>query len=113
MRDLYGRAKQSANSWNQKEIVKKLSGYSSNFGLLAEVSKAEQWQVNTAIHFNSWDNLEKEDFQPVVKAFRDLLGAFTCADCGEYLRVSPDRETAESVRCDCGLTNINLRKKDA
>jgi len=80
---------------------------------LAETSKAEQWQVNAAVHFNSWDNLGKEDFEPVVKAFRDLLGGFTCPDCSEYLRVSPERETPELVRCECGKTNINLRNKSS
>jgi hypothetical protein len=69
--------------------------------------------VNVAVHFNSWDNLGKEDFEPVVKAFRELLGGFTCSDCKEYLRVSPDRETPESLRCECGKTNMNLRKKSA
>jgi recombinational DNA repair ATPase RecF len=113
MRKLHMRAKEAANSWNQKEVIEHLAARESKFALLAEDSKAEQWQVNAAIHFNSWDNLLKEDFDPVVKAFRDLLGGFICSDCSEYLRVSPDRETPESLRCECGKTNINLRKKRA
>ena len=111
MRKLHMRAKEAANSWNQKEVIVHLAARESKFALLAEASKAEQWQVNAAVHFNSWDNLVKRDFEPVAKAFRDLLGGFTCSDCGEYLRVSPDRETPESVRCECGKTNINLRKR--
>ena len=47
------------------------------------------------------------------QAFRELLAAFTCPDCNEYLRVSPDRETPESLRCDCGRTEISLCKKNA
>lgn len=113
MRKLYTRGKEAANSWNQKEIVIQLADRESNFAMLADTSNAEQWQVNAAVHFNSWDTLGKEDFKPVVKAFRDLLGGFTCSDCSEYLRVSPDRETPESLRCECGKTNINLRKKGA
>jgi ABC-type branched-subunit amino acid transport system ATPase component len=113
MRKLYTRGKEAANSWNQKEIVIQLADRESNFEILAHTSKAEQWQVNAAVHFNSWDTLGKEDFKPVVKAFRDFLGAFTCSVCSEYLRVSPDRETPESLRCECGKTNINLRKKGA
>ena len=111
MRKLYVRAKAAANSWNQREVIEQVSARESKFGMLAETSKAEQWQVNVAVHFNSWDNLGAEDFAPVADAFRELLGGFTCSDCSEYLRVSPDRETPESVRCECGKTNINLRKK--
>jgi hypothetical protein len=97
--------------WNQKETVAALAERESVFGQLAAASQAEQWQVNVAVHFNSWDNLKKEDFLPVVKAYRELLTGFMCPKCGEFLHVSPDRETAESLRCDCGQTAINLKKK--
>lgn len=113
MRKLYKLAKEAANSWNQKEVLERITARESNFAVLAETSKAEQWQVNIAVHFNSWVNLVKEDFEPVAEAFRELLNGFTCSDCGEYLRVSPERETPESVRCECGKTNINLRNKSA
>jgi ABC-type branched-subunit amino acid transport system ATPase component len=113
MRELYRRAKEAANSWNQKEIIGQISVREAEFIKLAAASKTEQWQVNVAVHYNSWENLGKEDFAPVVKAFRDLLGGFICMDCGEYLRVSPDRETPESIRCGCGKTIINLSKKSA
>jgi hypothetical protein len=113
MRELYHLAKESANSWNQKDAIKDLAIREAQFVKLAVASNAEQWQVNVAVHYNSWDNLGREDFGPVVKAFRDLLGAFTCSECGDYLRVSPDRETAQSVHCECGKTNFNLQKKKA
>jgi hypothetical protein len=111
MRSLYTRAKEAGNSWNQKEIIEQVSEREKKFIALAETSKVEQWQVNAAVHFNIWDNLCKEDFIPVVRAFRELLTDFTCPDCNALYRVSPDRETPESVRCECGKMNINLRKK--
>ena len=113
MRKLHNRAKEAANSWNQKDVIEQLAARESKFAMLADNSKAEEWQVNTAVHFNDWDNLGRADFEPVVKAFRDLLGGFTCSDCGEYLRVLPDRETPELARCECGKTNLNLQKKCA
>ncbi|MCJ7484693.1 MAG: hypothetical protein MUQ25_00805 [Candidatus Aminicenantes bacterium] len=111
MREFYRRAKRAGNSWNQKELVEQLSGRETDFAKLATDSNAEQWQVNVAVHYNSWDNLGKEDFAPVVRAFRELLGGFTCTECGEYLRLSPERGPAETIRCDCGKTMINLREK--
>lgn len=111
MRKLFGRAKEDANSWNQKGVIDQVATRESGFDILAKTTNTEQWQVNVAVHFNSRDNLGKEDFEPVVRAFRNLIDGFTCSDCTEYLRVSPERETPESVRCECGKTNINLRKK--
>ena len=111
MREVYRRAKKTGNSWNQKEIIEKLSAREADFAKLATDSNAEQWQVNAAVHYNSWDNLGKEDFAPVVKAFRNLLGGFACTECGGYLRVSPERAPAESLRCECGKTMINLQEK--
>jgi len=111
MRKLYSRAKAAANSWNQQDVVNQITELESKFGTLAAASSAEQWQLNVAVHYNSWDNLGKADFEPVAKAFRDLLVGFICQDCGEYLHVLPDRETPESIRCECGKINLNLKKK--
>jgi hypothetical protein len=111
MRKIYSLGKQAANSWNQKEVLGQIAVRKSTFAALANTSNAEQWQVNVAVHYNSWENLRKEDFEPVAKAFRDLLSGFTCPDCNEYLRMSPERETPGSLRCECGKTNINLRIK--
>lgn len=111
MRGLYRRGKDAANSWGQNDVVRELGDRGNKFDALAAATNVEQWQVNTAIHFNKWENLTKGDFEPVVKAFRNLLEGFTCIACGECLRVSPERETAESLRCECGKTNVNLCNK--
>lgn len=111
LRKLLSSAKEAASSWNQKEILEELVARTAGFSELVNRSNIEQWQVNVAVHFNSWDNLEKGDFAPVAKAFRELLEAFRCPDCGGFLRVSPEREKVETLRCACGKTNINLCKK--
>jgi RecF/RecN/SMC N terminal domain len=111
LRKLFKRAKEAASSWNQRELVEQLGARAAAFSEVVNKSKVEEWQVNVALHFNSWDNLEKGDFTPVAKAFRDLLEAFRCPDCGGFLRVSPEREAIEALRCTCGKVNINLCPK--
>ena len=113
LRKLYSYAKDSANSWNHKDVVAAIGAQEKGFADAARQSNVEQWQINVAVHYNSWDTLTKDDFSPVVAAYHKLITSFNCADCGEILRVSPDRETAEALRCDCGKTNLNLRKKTA
>ena len=72
----------------------------------------EQWQINPAIHYNEWANFQPQDFAPVVKAYRQLLEAFYCASCNGLVYVMPDRgKEAEELRCYCGSTTINLRRK--
>jgi hypothetical protein len=111
LRKLYRDGKAAAGSWGQKEDVERLEAKANTFGKLAEASNAEQWQTNAAIHYNAWATLEKPDFKPVVTAFRALLDGFSCEHCGCFLRVSPERETREFLRCDCGKTNVNFRRK--
>lgn len=111
MRETYADGKKAANSWGQKDRITEIAALETAFGMLATTSQAEQWQVNAAVHFNAWDNLGPKDFAPVARAYRDLLGGFACGSCAELLRVSPDRETRESLRCDCGKTAINLKVK--
>lgn len=111
MRSLYSKGKAGASSWKQQKILDELSDREAAFGALVEASNVDRWQINAAIHFNAWDNLEKGDFEPVARSYRSLVEAFYCMSCNEVLRVSPEREIMESVRCGCGLTHINLRKK--
>lgn len=110
-RELLKKAKVSANSWNKPELVAQIATREASFTKIVEESRTEQWQVNAAVHFNSWANLSKQDFNPVVQAFKNLLAAMACADCTSYFRVSPDRESPEFFCCDCGTTNLNLRVK--
>ena len=111
LKKMYSRAKEAAQSWGQKDVVSAIGTREAAFVKAATVSNVEQWQVNVAVHYNAWDNLTAQDFAPVVKAFRSLVESFNCGDCGEILRVTPDRETPQAVRCDCGKINVNLRQK--
>jgi hypothetical protein len=113
MRKFLNSAKVAASSWDQRDIVEQIASRESAFTASVAASNVEQWQVNIAVHYNSWDNLGKEDFEPVVKAFQNLLDGFTCTTCKEYVRISLDREIPEALRCDCGRTTFNLRKKGA
>lgn len=110
-RELLKKAKASANSWNKPELVAQIAAREATFTKVVEESRTEQWQVNAAVHFNLWANLAKQDFTPVVQAFKNLLAAMACADCASYFRVSPDRESPEFFCCDCGTTNLNLQVK--
>lgn len=111
LKKLYREGKSAAATWGQKEDVQKFEAKEAAFGKLVEATNAEQWQTNAAIHYNSWATLDKADFEPVVASFRALLSAFCCGDCGCFLRVSPERETRELLRCDCGKTSVNFRRK--
>jgi hypothetical protein len=111
MKDALKKGKNAANSWNQQEVVTSLGGQADSFGALCVAAGVDQWQVNAAVHYNGWANLQKNDFTPVVEAFRALTAAFYCNKCGEMLRITPDRGTKEALRCACGSTNINLVPK--
>jgi hypothetical protein len=113
LRKLYKSAKEAASSWNQRDTVEEIDDRQTEFGKLVETSNVEQWQINVAVHFNSWENLSPNDFRPVVNAFREVVNGFACSACGGYLRVSPEQETPDSLRCSCGAINLNLGRKKA
>lgn len=111
MRILLSKGKDAASSWKQQQVLDDLVARAASFGAIVDASNVERWQINVAIHFNAWENLGKGDFAPVVQSCKKLIEAFYCTVCNEAFRVSPDREAMESVRCGCGQTNINLKKK--
>lgn len=108
---LLKKAKVAANSWNQKDVVERISAIEVAFGEAKTKTGYENWQINTAVHFNSWAVLKKEDFAPVVASFRAFTGAFACDTCHEMYFVTPNRGNKEALRCGCGRVNLNLLQK--
>jgi AAA domain len=111
MKSLLGKAADAAQSWGNvaaKEAV------SSRKALLSSSNGAvniEQWAVNKAVHYNEWANFGRKDFEPVVRAFKELLDCFRCSDCQSWLYVPPSPGPAESLRCSCGAVTMNLKPK--
>jgi recombinational DNA repair ATPase RecF len=110
--DLFKKGKAAANSWNQQDIVMAIAARDTAFTEAKVRAKFDEWQLNTAVHFNDWDNLQKQDFEPVVSSFKDLLGYFSCPACEEMYGVRPERGAkVDALRCGCGATNLNLVAK--
>lgn len=101
----------AANSWNQKDVMKKIETLEAAFAKAKVKTNHDIWQVNTAVHFNAWADLKKENFTPVATAFKAFTGSFGCMTCEEMYFVAPDRGKKEALRCGCGGLNLNLLQK--
>jgi recombinational DNA repair ATPase RecF len=101
-------AKSAANSWNRRDVVESLEVIDSTISQVFTRTNAEQWAVNANVHYNEWANFSRDDFQPVVDAFRDLFGLFFCPNCGGMYHVAMEGATISSVQCNCGMVHWNL-----
>jgi hypothetical protein len=108
---LLSKAQESAQSWNNKDETASLSARQKEFSAKVGQSNIEQWAINKSIHYNEWAQLNRQDFAPVVDAFKELLARFRCESCGGFIYVSPGKGPKESLRCDCGAVSINLKTK--
>lgn len=104
-----------AEAWNQTDVAEELKLREKSIGESLTATNTEQWMVNPAIHYNEWANFSVNDFKPVASAFKNLVGKFFCEkpDCAGmfYLSITPPK-TEDAVRCQCGNTNINLKKPE-
>jgi hypothetical protein len=113
-RDLIVEGKKVAESWERKDDVVALTEREKSVAASLRASNAEQWQINPAVHYNEWANLTAADFSPVANAFKELIQKFSCdkPECGSLYYLSfTTPKTADAVRCSCGHTNINLKKR--
>jgi hypothetical protein len=108
---LFRTGKSAAQSWGQSEVMEKIIGIEASFTEAKSKTGYDSWQINTAVHFNEWADLKREDFAPVVKAFRAFTNAFSCQSCSQLYAIEPTRGPKTSIRCGCGALNINLNKK--
>lgn len=107
------KAKAAANSWNQQDIVDQIDEAESVAKAIYTRTQAEQWPINSSVHYNEWHTFSKNDFKPVMEAFQDLYGVFTCSnpDCGSVLQVMMTDGIAARLGCSCGKVNWNLMSK--
>jgi len=110
-RKLIKQAKKAAQSWGDNYKFEILNELDSTASQVFARCNAEQWAVNANVHYNAWANFSRNDFQPVVDAFQDLYGLFTCNKCGSMLRVATRGTVPVSVRCNCGAVDWNLLEK--
>ncbi len=111
--DWLKKAAASANSWNDtpaKQRVDELKQARSR-ALLAQ--EGENWAINALVHNNAWATMTKADFKPVVDACKQFLDLFSCSNsvCGSWIYVVGQPGDEESLRCNCGIYNLNLRSK--
>jgi recombinational DNA repair ATPase RecF len=103
----------AAESWGQTDAAKAISDRETDFAARVTKSNIEQWQINPAIHYNEWENLQAADFGPVADAFRELIDGFICQNpkCNGLLYVVPERGQREELKCACGVVTMNLKKR--
>lgn len=109
--DLLLKGIKAAQSWGKTEEVKALTERRKDFKDIVAESNVEQWQINPSVHYNEWANLDKNDFSPVVTAYRKLTGFFFCPDCEGLFYVISNNGKYESLKCVCG-SGINLKFKN-
>jgi energy-coupling factor transporter ATP-binding protein EcfA2 len=104
-------AKKAAESWGNKDDVKSLSETESVLDQINARTESENWAVNASVHYNNWANLGAKDFRPVLEAFQDLHSALTCSSCYGILYVTTVGIDLDSLKCNCGKVNWNLKTK--
>jgi len=109
---LLGEGQQASKSWNNGAALNEVTEHRLAFETALARSSLESWQINPAIHYNEWKNFNRQDFGPVVSAFRDLLRAFFALPAVEFCicsrsmaRANPSdalatRRTSASSRSD-------------
>lgn len=111
-KELLNKAKKSAQSWGKQEQLELLKEHDTIMSQIYERLNIEQWNINASLHYNNWANFKKNDFQPVVDAFQDLYGLFSCSKCGSMLYLAIVKMEPTNVRCSCEKVNLNLTVRD-
>jgi recombinational DNA repair ATPase RecF len=111
LNELLAKAKDAANSWNQRDKMEELRDYANRASDAFNVAQIEQWGLNPTVHFNEWAQLSPEDFKPILESFEALFSLFECPTCHTLLFVSKADGNTVSVSCHCGQVNWNLIKK--
>lgn len=108
--ELLGKAAAAANSWGDQIAIDAVKVKKDARRAIVPEQESEAWLVNALVHNNDWASASVNDLKPVLEATRAFLGLFTCDNeaCGGWIyTVWPE----DALRCDCGNSNLNLKKK--
>lgn len=105
---LLRQAKNVAQSWKNNTLVQQLEAFEKETKKIFETTRAEEWAINANVHYNSWVNFSRHDFEPVAAALKELCDLFQCGSCEGFLHVTKHDNEIENVRCRCGAINWNL-----
>lgn len=95
------KAKVNFQKMKQSDKVEELNKLEKKANGIINKSQIEQWIVNENVHYNRWENFTREDFKPVVEAFRDLFGLFTCSSCGSIISMSFSKGVTVITKSRC------------
>ena len=105
---LLGKAAKIANSRNEPEATEYVAEWKQTWQDAVQAIEHDQWLVNPAVHFNAWFTFSRQDFAPVVAAWRDFLRIFDCSTCGQRLYVTQRDMSDASLRCDGRHIDLDL-----
>jgi len=109
---LLKQAKSAAQAWGDKESLGLLNAADACRAEAYRASGAERWAIDLNVHFNAWANFSKNDFLPVVQAFRDLCTLFQCPSCGGTIGLTLEGHSPASLKCPCGHVSWNLKASE-
>jgi recombinational DNA repair ATPase RecF len=98
------KAKSNANKSNDKKRLTELSELEKTAEAIFARTQIDQWVLNENVHYNKWSSFSKEDFSPLISAYKDLFALFSCSKCGcpiTYIELRGENAKA-SVNCKCG-----------
>lgn len=105
---LLGKAKESAQSWGQDEKFKLVAAIDKSSKEIFKKVFGEKWSININVHYNEWANFSPDDFEPVVKAFKELMDLFICKSCQSNIYIVVEDNEEQTLRCSCSDIDWNL-----
>lgn len=111
LKELLKKAKNSAHSWGDKSTSQEIGEIITIANQVWSRTQAEQWVVNSSVHYNEWAKLSVNDFTPIRESFEDLFGLFKCTSCDGTLKVVKNGLQVQALKCPCANTMFNLSPK--
>ncbi|MFZ7138227.1 MAG: ATP-binding protein [archaeon] len=100
-------AKHNFQKFHQDEKYTELGELEKKVNKIVIQSQIEQWIINENVHYNNWANFSKNDFVPVVEAFKELFDLFICNSCQATIEIDKSKT---KISCSCGEIFWNVNK---
>lgn len=104
------KGKNSASRHRNQQVLEILTTRERQFSTAATEANAEQWGINSTVHYNELVAMSKADFVPIVNAMKTLCEQFQCPECESLLVAEGTGVTVNTIRCECNRVNIDVKQ---
>jgi len=111
LKKILKKGKDAGNSFGNSSVIEFLNAWDEKLSKAYQLTRVDEWQLNSAVHYTNWENFHKNEFSSLVESYKNLVDCFRCDKCFNFINLTYNNMVASYLDCSCGNVSVKLIPK--